>query len=144
MAEIFSLINPYATADGRWLVLVASPPHWPGLANAIGSPELLEDPRSSARSLTSGVSMTAMVNKAFGTPPTPAEARVRLVPAQYRGQPAWVGRYGSYTVDIARTGQPYLLAVTARNGQVLRFSGWDTALVPGPPPASQLVTPAQL
>jgi crotonobetainyl-CoA:carnitine CoA-transferase CaiB-like acyl-CoA transferase len=42
------------TADGRWLLLVASPPHWPGLANAIGSPELLEDPRSSARSLTSG------------------------------------------------------------------------------------------
>jgi hypothetical protein len=43
--------------------------------------------------------MTAMVNKAFGTPPTPAEARVRLVPAQYRGQPAWFGRYGSYTVE---------------------------------------------
>jgi crotonobetainyl-CoA:carnitine CoA-transferase CaiB-like acyl-CoA transferase len=44
MAEIFSLINPYATADGRWLLLVASPPHWPGLANVIGNPELLEDP----------------------------------------------------------------------------------------------------
>jgi crotonobetainyl-CoA:carnitine CoA-transferase CaiB-like acyl-CoA transferase len=39
------LINPYETADGRWLVLVASPPHWPGLANAIGHPELLKDPR---------------------------------------------------------------------------------------------------
>ncbi len=104
----------------------------------------LELPRSSAKSLTTGVTLTGMVSQAFGTPPTPAEARVRLVPAQYRGQPAWFGRYRSYTVDIARTGKPYLLAWTAQNGQVLRFSGWDTASVPGPPSASQLLTPAQL
>ncbi|MET8126830.1 CoA transferase [Streptomyces sp. NPDC005065] len=39
------LINPYRTADGEWFMLVASPPHWPGLTRAIGHPELLEDPR---------------------------------------------------------------------------------------------------
>src|SRR3954471_16608859 len=39
------LINPYRTSDGRWFMLVASPPHWPGLASAIGHPELLDDPR---------------------------------------------------------------------------------------------------
>lgn len=39
------LINPYATADDHWLMLVASPPHWPGLANAIGHPELVKDRR---------------------------------------------------------------------------------------------------
>src|SRR5271168_2772816 len=39
------LINPYQSADGVWFVLVAAPPHWPGLARAIGHPELLEDAR---------------------------------------------------------------------------------------------------
>ncbi|WP_269812570.1 CoA transferase [Streptomyces atratus] len=39
------LVNPYRTADDEWFMLVASPPHWPGLTRAIGHPELLEDPR---------------------------------------------------------------------------------------------------
>jgi formyl-CoA transferase len=39
------LVNPYQTADGEWLMLVASPQHWPGLTRAIGHPNLLEDPR---------------------------------------------------------------------------------------------------
>lgn len=39
------LVNPYQSSDGAWFMLVASPPHWPGLANAIGHPELLEDAR---------------------------------------------------------------------------------------------------
>jgi len=110
---------------------------------AIVCAKYLELSSSMARSLTSGLSLTSMDNQAFGTPPTPAQAKVRLVAAQYRGQPAWFGRYGSYTLDIARSGKPYLLAMTARGGQVVRFSDWDTASVPGPPPASQLVTPAQ-
>jgi formyl-CoA transferase len=54
------LINVYQSSDGLWFMLVASPPHWPGLANAVGHPELLEDPRfadpknmaESSRSLT--------------------------------------------------------------------------------------------
>jgi crotonobetainyl-CoA:carnitine CoA-transferase CaiB-like acyl-CoA transferase len=39
------LINVYQSSDGLWFILVASPPHWPGLANAVGRPELLQDPR---------------------------------------------------------------------------------------------------
>jgi crotonobetainyl-CoA:carnitine CoA-transferase CaiB-like acyl-CoA transferase len=39
------LINVYQSSDGQWFILVASPLHWPGLANAVGHPELLEDPR---------------------------------------------------------------------------------------------------
>ncbi|MGW4907850.1 CoA transferase, partial [Streptomyces sp. NPDC004270] len=39
------LNNPYRTADGEWLMLVASPARWQGLARAVGHPELLEDPR---------------------------------------------------------------------------------------------------
>jgi hypothetical protein len=103
-----------------------------------------ELPGSSAREMTSGLSLTAMVDQAFNTPPTPKQAKVRLTPAQYGGQPAWFGRYGTYTLDIARSGKPYLLAMTAKNGQVLQFSDWDSASVPGPPRHRKLVTLAQL
>jgi crotonobetainyl-CoA:carnitine CoA-transferase CaiB-like acyl-CoA transferase len=44
-APVNPLINPYRSADGQWFMLVASPWHWPGLAKAVGHPELLEDPR---------------------------------------------------------------------------------------------------
>ena len=44
-APVNPLINPYRSADGQWFMLVASPPHWPGLAKAVGHPELLTDPR---------------------------------------------------------------------------------------------------
>ncbi|MBV9140164.1 MAG: CoA transferase [Pseudonocardiales bacterium] len=44
-APVNPLINPYQSADGQWFLLVASPPHWPGLARAVGHPELLTDPR---------------------------------------------------------------------------------------------------
>jgi hypothetical protein len=104
----------------------------------------LELPQSSAQQMTSGLSLTAMVDQAFKTPPTAAQAKVVLTQSQYGGQPAWFGRYGTYTVDIARGGKPYLLAMTAQNGQVLQFSGWDTATVPGPPKARKIVSVTQL
>ena len=39
------LINPYQSSDGIWFMLVCAPPHWPGLAQAIGHKELLQDAR---------------------------------------------------------------------------------------------------
>ena len=41
-----ALINPYRTADGRWLLLIAAQAgDWPRLAKALGAPELLADAR---------------------------------------------------------------------------------------------------
>jgi len=41
-----ALLNPYRTADDRWLLLVAAQQKdWPGLVKAMSMPELLEDPR---------------------------------------------------------------------------------------------------
>jgi formyl-CoA transferase len=41
-----ALLNPYRTADGRWLLLVAAQTKdWPGFVNAIEQPALLTDPR---------------------------------------------------------------------------------------------------
>ncbi|MGW4610288.1 CaiB/BaiF CoA transferase family protein [Streptomyces sp. NPDC004532] len=46
-APVNALTNPYRTADGRWLMLANGTARWPGLARAIGHPELIEDPRFS-------------------------------------------------------------------------------------------------
>jgi crotonobetainyl-CoA:carnitine CoA-transferase CaiB-like acyl-CoA transferase len=41
-----ALLNPYRTADNRWFLLVAAQEKdWPGFVNAIGIPQLLQDPR---------------------------------------------------------------------------------------------------
>ncbi|TDG04956.1 CoA transferase [Paraburkholderia guartelaensis] len=41
-----ALLNPYQTADKRWILLVAAQrKDWPGFCKAIGKPDLLEDPR---------------------------------------------------------------------------------------------------
>jgi crotonobetainyl-CoA:carnitine CoA-transferase CaiB-like acyl-CoA transferase len=44
-APVNPLINPYQSADGQWFMLVTAPRHWPGLAKAVGHPELPADPR---------------------------------------------------------------------------------------------------
>jgi formyl-CoA transferase len=41
-----ALLNPYQTSDGRWILVVAAQrKDWFGFANAIGMPQLLDDPR---------------------------------------------------------------------------------------------------
>jgi formyl-CoA transferase len=61
------LINPYQASDGQWFMLVASPPHWSGLTEAIGHPELLEDPRfADATSFTqNSAALTALLDATF-------------------------------------------------------------------------------
>ena len=132
--------KPYIKINKAFLQLA----HLPAAACATACGKYLELPRSQAKSITSGLNLSALTSQVFAKPPTAAQGAVRLVPSQYRGQPAWFGRYRNNTVDIARTGKPYVLALTGSNGEVLRFSGWNTATVPGPPPASQLVTASQL
>ena len=39
------MTNPYQAADGKWFMLATSSAHRPGLARAIGHPELFEDAR---------------------------------------------------------------------------------------------------
>jgi formyl-CoA transferase len=49
-----ALLNPYRTADGRWLLLVAAQDKdWHGFAETIQLPQLLTDPRFADRTLRS-------------------------------------------------------------------------------------------
>ncbi|MEU1534639.1 CaiB/BaiF CoA transferase family protein [Streptomyces fagopyri] len=65
------LINPYRTADGEWFMLVASPPHWPGLTRAVGHPELLEDPRFADLEgfVRNAVALSELLDAAFRSRP---------------------------------------------------------------------------
>jgi len=65
------LINPYATADGRWLMLVTTPPHASGLAKAIGHQELLEDPRFATAQaiIANSRALTEVLDRAFASAP---------------------------------------------------------------------------
>jgi formyl-CoA transferase len=70
-APVNPLINPYLTADDRWFMLVTTPPHWPGLTQAVGHPELLKDPRfadldSFAKNATA---LTALLEAEFRSRP---------------------------------------------------------------------------
>jgi formyl-CoA transferase len=47
-----ALLNPYRTADNRWLLLVAAQEKdWPGFVKAINMPQLLTDPRFADKKL---------------------------------------------------------------------------------------------
>lgn len=65
----------------------------------------------------------------------------------FNGVPAWVlEQPGQGTAYVAATGQHYLLRLVGlqRGGGTMNFTQWNSARIPGPPPASQMVNPTQL
>jgi formyl-CoA transferase len=66
-----ALTNPYQARDGRWIMLAAKRSAWPVLANAIGRPDLLADPRfSDAEAVGQHAGeLAAVLDGEFGTQP---------------------------------------------------------------------------
>jgi len=66
-----ALLNPYLTADGRWLLLVAAQrKDWPLFARAIGRPELVEDPRfSDEHRAANAAALVAILDPVFAASP---------------------------------------------------------------------------
>ena len=66
-----ALINPYSTADGRWLMLVVQNKDFPGLARAIGQPALVEDPRFADPKLREGneAALVDVLDRLFASQP---------------------------------------------------------------------------
>jgi hypothetical protein len=100
-------------------------------------------PASTTSQLTSGLSMTQLVDGIFAKVPTKAEGAKVLKTTTFRGQPAWSTQHNGTTVYIARHGKPYLLGYV-HSGQGLTFSDWNTATVQGKPAPSQVVQITQL
>jgi formyl-CoA transferase len=63
--------NVYRTSDDNWFLIVVTPDHWPGLAKAIGRPDLLTDPRFAdpAKQLANASQLTAILDELFATQP---------------------------------------------------------------------------
>ena len=61
-------MNVYRAADGTWFVLIVTPDKFAGVANAIGRPDLLTDPRFSdpAQLMANMPQLTAIFDEVFG------------------------------------------------------------------------------
>jgi hypothetical protein len=103
----------------------------------------VQAPPSTTSQLTSGLSMSQLVDGIFAKVPTKQEGSKELKSTEFRGQPAWSVEHDGTTVFIARHGKPYLLGYT-KGGQGLNFSDWNTATVPGVPAPDQVVQISQL
>jgi hypothetical protein len=59
--------NVYQSADDQWFLIVVQPKDWPALANAIGRPELLTDPRfaDTAKQAANSTQLTAILDEVF-------------------------------------------------------------------------------
>ncbi len=64
-------LNVYRAADGTWFLLVVAPEKWVAVANAIGRPDLLTDPRFSdvAMMLANMPALTAILDEVFAAKP---------------------------------------------------------------------------
>jgi hypothetical protein len=102
-------------------------------------------PVADAQAMTGVLSMTGLIDRLFGSLPSLAKTSGGYFgPAIYQGQSALQFRDRGYSMEVARTGTPYPLAITAPNGQYLDFSDWNAVTLPSPPPASELVRLSQL
>jgi len=63
--------NVYRSADDHWFLIITEPARWPGLAEAIGRPDLLSDPRFSdpAKQMANAAALTAILDELFSAKP---------------------------------------------------------------------------
>jgi hypothetical protein len=106
----------------------------------------VELPASTVEKLTGNVSLSSVTAEAFsGALASQAKKPgAKFEPATVGGKP--VLRYSSkgYTLAVARTGPAYPVLYTAPDGSHITFSDWNSVRLPGPPPASQVVSLSQL
>jgi formyl-CoA transferase len=63
-------MNVYRSSDNKWFLIVLTPDKWPGLAKAMGRPELLADPRFTGAAQTkNSAQLTAILDEEFGAQP---------------------------------------------------------------------------
>lgn len=60
------------------------------------------------------------------------------------GQPAWQMSAHGNTAYIAAQGPPYPLRVVRGSSDRIDFTQWNSATIPPPPPASQVIDPSKL
>lgn len=105
----------------------------------------IELPSSNARQITGSLSMSALSAQAFTKVPaaTPKDSSETFVGATYNGQPVLKFSGNGDTIDVARTGTPYPVLISAP-GTVIAFSEWNAVSAPTAPPASSVLSLSQI
>jgi crotonobetainyl-CoA:carnitine CoA-transferase CaiB-like acyl-CoA transferase len=66
-----AIFNVYRASDDNWFLIVLTPDRWPALANGIGRPDLLTDPRFAdpAKQAANSAQLTAILDEVFASQP---------------------------------------------------------------------------
>jgi hypothetical protein len=101
---------------------------------------------SGALDLTSFLSMQELISAVFNNTSMTSAAASGCVfsPTTRGGQAVLECRQGSYTLDVAAHGKPYLVYWGGPHGQHLTFSDWNAVAPPTAPPASQVISLSEL
>lgn len=115
----------------------------PAKACATACGKYLAIPASEAASLAGDISMPKLISQVTSFKAKDISS-LKFVPATYQGQAVYQATDSAgQRLIVSRSG--YLpLSITDGTSGSLTFSDWNTAVVPGPPTASQSVTIAQL
>jgi hypothetical protein len=102
----------------------------------------VELPASSTSQIIGLLSMQQLVSQVFNYKNMSAAAGSGCIfsPTTRNGQSVLECRQGSYTLDVAAHGQPYLVYWSGPRGQHLTFSDWNSVTPPTPPPANQVIS----
>ncbi|MGH3159278.1 MAG: hypothetical protein ACRDNF_22265 [Streptosporangiaceae bacterium] len=97
----------------------------------------------------SGLNMSSLIGSITRSIVSTPAAKVKFGgTVAFAGGAAWVlqGGQPEGTAFVAARGQPYLLQLTApqQSQGAVSFTQWNTAQIPGPPAANQVVTPSKL
>lgn len=102
-------------------------------------------PGSQASSMTSQLSLSGLYGQVFHKFPTASVAGDSFTPTTYHSQAAYSLTVSDGTLVVARSSPHYPLDLISTNGQgSIQFSEWNSASVPGPPPASEVINLSQL
>lgn len=101
---------------------------------------------SSASQITSFLSMQHLISDVFNDTvmSEAAGSGCLFSPTTRGGQAVLECRQGSYTLDVAAHGRPFLVYWGGPHGQHLAFSEWNSVTLPAVPPANQVVSVSEL
>jgi len=106
----------------------------------------VELPASTVEKVTGNVSMSSVTAQAFSGALASAAKKpgAKFEPATVAGTSVLEYRSNGYTLAVASTGPAYPVLYTGPDGSHMTFSDWNSVRLPGPPPASQVVSLSQL
>lgn len=102
----------------------------------------VELPASAASQITGFLSMQALAKDVFNNQNLSAATNSSCVfsPTTRDGQSVLECRQGSYALDVAAHGKPYIVYFSGPHGEYMAYSDWNAVPPPVAPPASEVIS----